>query len=158
MLMSCNSTDCYSPYCLESGFWRGKSLRGDSEQKQSPGPGGPVHFQLLSGTHHFSGGMGIPELYCRLLQHHSGHLWHGLIKTWGCDPPPVSCPCAPWPRNADTWLTGLTECTGRDTQFPNTFLKDTIFHVRNVAMILKDSPSELKGRHSVFRYLPKYYK
>lgn len=86
MLMFCDPTDCYGLYCLERGFWMGRSLHGDAQQKQSQGPDGPVHFQLRSDTWHIPGGKGIPELYYTFLQHHSGNLWQGCIKTWGCDP------------------------------------------------------------------------
>lgn len=86
MLMFCDPTDCYGLYCLERGFWMGRSLHGDAQQKQSQGPDGPAHFQLRSDTWHIPGGKGIPELYYTFLQHHSGNLWQGCIKTWGCDP------------------------------------------------------------------------
>lgn len=161
MLMFCDPADCYDPYCLERGFQTGRSLQGDSQQRKSPGPDGPVHFQLPSDTHHFSGGKGPPELHCRLLQHRSGNLWHGLIKTWGSDPSTCHLPlCSPTQEPRHQGDTGhcCAHCTGRDTEFPNPFLKDTIFHGRNAVMILKDSPSELKGRHSMFRYLPKSHK
>lgn len=87
----------------------------------------------------------------------------GSSRPGAVTPVPATCPCAPRPRNPDTRVTQGTavhtaSCTGRDTEFPNPFLKDTIFHVRNAVMILKDSPSELKGRHSMFRYLAKSHK
>lgn len=78
----------------------------------------------------------------------------GSSRPWDRTPVSVTYACAPLPRSPDTWVTQDTAslwdctaqsaCTGRDISFSNLFLKNTVFHVSNVVMILKDKHLELK--------------
>lgn len=155
MLTFCDPTDCYGPYCLERRFQRGRSLQGDAQQKQSQ----DLCISSCSVAHTISQ-VGEEFQSCTIDSCTTTLelvVWaHQDLELWPQCLSPV--PVLPVPGTKTPGYTGLNACAGRDTEFPDPFLKDTIFHVRNAVIILKDSPPDLKGRHSVFRYLPKSYK
>lgn len=109
MLVLCDPNDCYGLYCLERAFPMGRSLQGAAQQMQrglciSSCPGALTTPQREGNSRAALWAPATP----------SGNLWQGLITSWGCDPAPVTSPCAPDSR-VTQGTAGHTHCMHRQT-------------------------------------------